>query len=315
MRRPAPASPSRCRPSRCSSFRSSVDAGRQLALEGDPHAAGQAGDGRRDRFRTSLTCSASSSETATSRTWLTATRRRSRVDGAVRRDGGEDRAAVPVLAELQWIGVAGVGVPLARRAAGGSGPGRRGRCRPPRSPPHRTARAAACPAPASRQAALRGVRQGQVHAAAIRPEVGEEAVRVGRRAVGRAPQREAVGQRQRREAGLREEVDVRRPLGQRVRAARRQPVVVAGREHDAAIRAREARAQEGDGVRREAVVLEQVAGAQDRVDALLHRPAARMRVSVSRRFARRRRAVSGRAQANGASRCRSAKAGAACRQA
>ena len=44
--------------------------------------------------------------------------------------------------------------------------------------------------------------------------------------------------------------------------------MVARSEHDAAIRAGEAGLQEGDRVRRHAVVLEQVAGAQDRIHAL-----------------------------------------------
>ena len=190
------------------------------------------------------------------------------LDAAVRLDVDQDRAAVPVLAELQRIRVAGVGVALrvARQVVMAQEGVARSRRR--RSPPHRTGRAAASRLLPAQQAALGGVRQGQVDPVAVRPEAGEEAIRVGRRAVRGAPQGEAIGQGQRRQAGLPEEMHVRRPVGHRVRAARRQPVVVAGREHDAAIRAGEARLQEGDGVRRDAVVLEQVAGAQDRVHAL-----------------------------------------------
>jgi hypothetical protein len=119
------------------------------------------------------------------------------------------------------------------------------------------------------QAALRGVRQRQMDTVPVRAEAGKEAIGIGRCAVRGAPQGEPLDQGERGEPRLAEDRHVRRPVDQRVRALRGQPVVVARGQDDAPIRPGEARLQEGDRVRRDAVVLEQVAGGEDRVHPLL----------------------------------------------
>jgi len=241
---------------------------RHVAGKGHPHRAGEAGDRRSDAAADVIGMLA-----AVERDLEVVHRTdRHRVprarDAPVVGDDGDDDSPAGRLAEFERVRVAGIGVTFAvacdvivteerMRDSGGlqfGGVERRVRLLP-------RLLEGEC-------SALRGVRQCQVDAAAIGGEAREEAIGVGRGAVGGAPQGQPIGQGERGETVLGEEVHVRRPRCQRVRAAGRIPVVVTRGEVDGPIGPREARAQELDGVGGEAVVLEQVAGTQDRVDRL-----------------------------------------------
>ena len=189
-------------------------------------------------------------------------------DGAIGIDRGDDRAPLARLAEVEWIGVARIGVQLGvARHVVMAEEGVREAGRRQLGGVERRVRRLARLLPRQGRA-LRRMGEGDVHAAAVDAEPLEQVVRVGRRAVRGPPQGQPVVELHRPELRLGEDVHVRRPLDQRVRAARREPVVVARRQVDAAVRPLERAAQEFDGIRTDAVLFEQVARAQDRVDRL-----------------------------------------------
>ena len=189
-------------------------------------------------------------------------------DPAVRLHRGEDGTPLPVLAELERVGVARVRVAL--RIARDVVMAEERVCDPARIELGRVEggmRPLARLLPGQRRP-LRGVGEGQMHATAIDAEAVEEAIGVRGSAVGGAPESQAVVELDRAKRGIGEEMDVRRPFDQCVRAALREPVVVPRCQEDAAIGALEGAPQELYGVRTDAVLLEQVAAAQDGVDRL-----------------------------------------------
>ena len=114
---------------------------------------------------------------------------------------------------------------------------------------------------------LGAVEQGEVQPGPVDPEAVEEAVGAAGAEVGRAPERAAVGQRDRLEVVGREEVDVGPEPGLAVEPGRGQPVVVAGgHEHREGVELGEGGLDEAHGVGAEPVVLVEVAGDQERVD-------------------------------------------------
>src|SRR2546428_10771376 len=99
-------------------------------------------------------------------------------------------------------------------------------------------------------------------------EVREEVVGVRRHQVRRAPKRHALPQLDRFEAISAEEGHVVAPLALEIRALCAKPVVVAWSEKGAKARASKSAAQELERVRGDAVLLEEVSRAEQRVDGL-----------------------------------------------
>ena len=113
--------------------------------------------------------------------------------------------------------------------------------------------------------ALRRVRDGNVRPATSRAEAGEEARRVGRRTMGRTPQRQSILEGHGFELVIGEDVDVRGPSDGAIRTARREPVVVPGRHIDRDPDLGKGGPQELEGIGPNAIQLEKVASRQDRV--------------------------------------------------
>ena len=134
--------------------------------------------------------------------------------------------------------------------------------------------------------ALRRVDQADVDAGPPHPGAGEQVWGSGRRQVGGPPDRESVGQRNRKQLVGPEGGHVGGPGGQGVRRLGAVPVVVPGRDQDRRRReSGEGRDQEGDGVGRHLGEVEQIPGAKDRVDPLGTRDLQRSVQGVANRLA------------------------------
>ena len=190
-------------------------------------------------------------------------------DLALRVDRRHDGPALPLFSELQRVRVARIGVmgavrrsvivaeermvqPAVRDLGGLEGGMRRlpfTLCREPRP---------------LRPMKERHVRPGPGDAKAV----AEEVVRVGGSAVRRPPERDAGREGDRLQRRIPKDVDVPAPAPRRVDARGPVPVVIAGRDVDGhRVEGREGLPQEVRRVERDAIVLVQVASAEERVRA------------------------------------------------